>query len=361
MFKIDAIRLIQFRNCHAAHHRFEGKVTAICGRNGVGKTNLLDAVHFLCLTKSYFNQTDAISVAQGHTGFSITGTFCQQDQHPEVSVILRENGKKELWMDKVQVTPFSKHIGKLPLVFVAPDDVVLINGGSEERRKFLDTVLSQSDPEYLNQLIRYNKCLQERNRYLKSLPHPGAYDAFLLDAFDEQLAGLGGTLVDKRATFLDNFLPRADELFAHISLGKERPVLGFEPSLTSDNYLNGLQKSRDKDLVLQRTSVGIHRDDLSIQLQGLPFKQIASQGQKKSLLFALKLAEFDFLKSHFGHEPILMLDDIFEKLDQIRLKKLLEWVCVHNHGQVLLTDTHEERIVAAMRDISVPFQLIKLD
>lgn len=263
-------------------------------------------------------------------------------------------------MNKEQISPFSKHIGKLPVVFIAPDDVVLINGASDERRKLVDTVLSQLDPEYLLQLIRYNKCLQERNKYLKNLSHPASCDNMLLDSFDEQLATLGAALLNKRHAFFAIFIPMVDDLFENISGGMENPELTFVPSVSEGNYLDTLKITRNKDLLLQRTTAGVHRDDLAFALKGNPFKQVASQGQKKSLLFSLKLAEFQMLKTHFGFEPILMLDDIFEKLDQQRLHRLLDWVCVKNKGQVLMTDTHEDRIASAMRDISVSFQMLKM-
>ena len=327
--------------------------------NGTGKTNLLDAIYYLCFTKSYFNKTDAGTVEKGYSGFGLHGSFTTDDDSTAVSLILRENGKKELLVDQEPITPFSSHIGKFPVVFIAPDDVILITGASEERRKFIDTLICQLDQDYLLQLIRYNKFLQDRNRYLKNVAG-SVVDPILLDSFDEQLVQSGIFILNKRMAFLEGFIQSVVESFAFISTDKEKPALIYVPSTSVVEYQSAMQKARQKDIMLQRTSVGIHRDDIDIVMNEMPFKQAASQGQKKSLLFAMKLAAFNALKLHFGFEPILLLDDIFEKLDQERLKRLLDWVCIRNNGQVILTDTHQERVNEALADISLPFQLINL-
>ena len=359
MFKINHINLTQFRNAHSAAFSFENRITAICGLNGTGKTNLLDAIYYLCFTKSYFNKTDAGTVEKGSSGFGLHGSFTHSGGSLAVSLILRENGKKELSVDQEPITPFSSHIGKFPVVFIAPDDVILITGGSEERRKFIDTLLCQLDHDYLLQLIRYNKFLQDRNKYLKNVA--GSFvDPILLDSFDEQLMQSGIFLLKKRIAFLEGFIQSVVDSFAFISTDKEKPGLIYMPSTSVADYHTAMQKARQKDILLQRTSVGVHRDDIDIVMNEMPFKQAASQGQKKSLLFAMKLAAFNALKLHFGFEPILLLDDIFEKLDQERLKRLLDWVCIRNNGQVILTDTHHERVKDALTDISLPFQLINL-
>ena len=359
MFKINHINLTQFRNAHSAAFSFENRITAICGLNGTGKTNLLDAVYYLCFTKSYFNKTDSSAVEKGSNGFGLHGSFSLSSNIIPVSIILRESGKKELLVDQEPITPFSSHIGKFPVVFIAPDDVILITGASEERRKFIDTLLCQLDQDYLLQLIRYNKFLQDRNKYLKNVA--GSFvDTILLDSFDEQLVQSGIFLLKKRTAFLEGFIQSVVDSFAFISTEKENPSLLYMPSTSVAEYQSAMQKARQKDILLQRTSVGVHRDDIDIVMNEMPFKQVASQGQKKSMLFALKLASFNALKLHFGYEPILLLDDIFEKLDQERLSRLLDWVCIQNNGQVILTDTHHERVNDALSDISLPFQLINL-
>lgn len=358
MYQIQHISQIQFRNASSKTTHFEQRVSAVCGQNGAGKTNLLDAIYYLCFTKSYFSKPDYLSVEKGKMGFSLSGVFHRITESSSVSLILRENNKKELWVDGDQVSPFSAHIGKFPTVFIAPDDVELVTGSSEERRKSIDTVLSQLDKAYLTQLIRYTKTLQDRNKYLKNIGSTYQADDILLDSFDEQLVIAGTYIYQKRAAFLTTFIPACLELFAYISDGLEHPSISYTSAVVVADYREMLRAARQKDLFAQRTTMGIHRDDLELTLQDLPFRQIASQGQKKSMLFALKLAEFSMLNHHFGYEPILLLDDIFEKLDQQRLVKLLDWVCVKNKGQVILTDTHPERVQNALNDISVPFQLI---
>lgn len=359
-FSIKHIRLTHFRNYHGSNISFDQRIIAVCGLNGVGKTNLLDAVYFLCFTKSYFGKTDGSSVERGSQGFNVSGEFNRNNNLRSVSVILRENNKKELWCDQEQINPFSKHIGQFPAVFIAPDDVILITGGSEERRKFIDTILSQLDQGYLGQLIRYNKCLQDRNRYLKDASGSGYVDHLLIDSLDNQMIESGKFILLKRIEFLNNFNDNVSELFEYISGGLGIPDILYVPSTSVENFADDLKHSRQKDIMLQRTTVGIHRDDLKFLIHDLPFKESASQGQKKSLLFSLKLAEFQTLKQHFGFEPILLLDDIFEKLDRERLNRLLSWVCQLNNGQVILTDTHYDRVQVALNDISVPFQIIQL-
>ena len=360
MFKINHISLFQYRNYIDTGFDFNERIISFCGSNGIGKTNLLDAIYTLCFSRSYFSKSDTLSVSDGKVGFALKASFEKNNELLPVSLILRENNRKELLVDNSPVSPFSLHIGNFPIVFIAPDDVELITGTSEQRRSFMDALLSQMDPEYLRNLIRYNKTLQERNKYLKQASLQQQVDHTLLDTFDEQLIVFGIQLIEKRVAFFESTIPDIQDLYAFISGDKEKPILIFSPSVLAENYETQMANARQKDLITQRTSVGIHRDELEISLNGLPFKQIASQGQKKSLLFALKLAEFITLKSHFSFEPILLLDDIFEKLDQQRLSKLLEWVCIKNQGQVFLTDTHKDRIEQSLRDISVPFQLIML-
>lgn len=359
MLQINHIKLLQFRNYKAENFSFPERLTAICGANGKGKTNLLDAIYYLSFTKSYFNKPDQQSVEIGNQGFRIDGTFSKRADKLEIALLLRENNKKELKVDGEIISPFSAHIGRIPIVFIAPDDVVLITGGSEERRKLMDTILSQTNPAYLTALIQYGKVLQERNKYLKSQEMDGI-DFTLLDTFDHQLSSLGSQLINWRKVFFQDFIPTVNRLFAFISGGQEWPELVYAPSTSIERYKQDMLLSRQKDLILQRTSIGIHKDDLEVTMKGLPFKQMASQGQRKSMLFALKLAEFEILKSIIGYEPILLLDDVFEKLDQTRFEKLLEWVCKNNKGQVFLTDTHKERIQTALEQFNLTYHLIHL-
>lgn len=359
LFGIHHIDLIQFRNYHSLSLDFKERIIAFCGNNGVGKTNLLDAIYYMGFTKSYFNKPDAVSCEIPTGGFRINGSVGFNEKRLEVSVLLRENGKKELLVDQSPVQKFSEHIGRIPLVFIAPDDTKLITGPSEERRGFIDALIAQYDHDYLIHLIKYNKTLLDRNRFLKQAAFQ-QIDQQLLDAYDELLIQHGMPILQKRLDFCQSFFPKILDIFGFLSDEKESPKVSYQSSTSISTYLIDIKNSLQKDLLLQRTSIGIHKDDIEIEMNGLPFKQTASQGQKKSMLFACKLASFEILHQQKGFEPILLLDDIFEKLDQQRLKKLMEWVCVQHKGQVFMTDTHADRLQQLLDDISLPFQTINL-
>jgi len=358
-FTLDHITLTQFRNYPGSQFAFSQRVVGFCGRNGVGKTNLLDAIHYLCFTRSYFSRTDASSVAFGNQGFRIEGNFHRNGIPMKVACILRETGKKEIWSDEDCYDKFSAHIGRLPVVMVIPDDISLITGSSAERRTFLDTLLSQVSPDYLQQLIRYNKVLQQRNGWLKQAAN-GPADLTVLDILDQQLEVPGLRIFEERRRFMTTFLPRVQDLYRFIAGSAETPGIAYLSQLLEHPFSDLLKSHRQKDLILQRSNVGIHKDDLDLSLDGQPFKTVASQGQRKSLLFALKLAEFEVLKDAKGFPPLLLLDDIFEKLDEDRMRHLLKRVCVENEGQVFITDTHCGRTRDVLERLGCAVQLHEL-
>ena len=357
---IQELRTIQFRNCPISALIFDQPVVAICGPNGRGKTNILDALHYLGFTRSYFSQTDAGSVRFGFQGFRIDGIWQLDNGRMSTSCILRENGKKEFIVDGEQVTRFSSHIGRLPMVFIAPDDIALINEGGEGRRKFMDTLISQLDPSYLDSLIRYNRILQERNGLLKWLSAQPMASMTLLDVLDQQLATEGTFIHQVRKRFMEGFIPSMIQFYDEVSGAAESISSQYVSQLEAEDMKTILLRNRSTDLQLQRTRAGIHRDDLETRMDGFPFRQTASQGQRKSLLFAMKLAAFEVLKQAKGTPPLLLLDDIFEKLDEHRMKNLLHRVCVLNHGQVFLTDTHKDRVASILGGLNVSFQLIEV-
>jgi DNA replication and repair protein RecF len=326
MLQLQDITLVQFRNYIQQTFVFTEKVVGICGLNGSGKTTLLDAIYYLGFTKSY----------------------------------LRENNKKEFSINGDEYKKFSEHIGKLPCVMIAPDDVALVVGGSEERRKFIDTILSQMDRNYLQDLIDYTKLLQQRNSLLKQAADSGTVNEALLDIINEQLAQKGTSIHQQRTAFLVDFLALTLSFYTRIAGSDDGISITYESDLLQGSMMGLLQKSRQKDLLLQRTTVGIHKDDLLIRMGDTAFKNDASQGQRKSLLFALKLAEWQTLKTKKGFAPILLLDDVFEKLDEQRMHNLLQWVCTSDDGQVFITDTHPARLQQQLNAIHVPYQLIAL-
>ena len=359
MLRIKEISLVQFKNYEQASFSFHERIVGICGNNGVGKTNLLDALYYLCFTKSYFSKNDQSNVLRGTAGFRISGVFDNDGQPTPVACILR-NGKKEFLADGVPYEKFSRHIGRFPCVIIAPDDIQIITGASEERRRFLDALLSQLDPSYLQNLIDYNRILQQRNSFLKSLTERRLTDKNLLDVYDEQLIPPGSFLFERRRSFLRELLPLAASFYTRIAGAEEPLTLAYDSSLLHTPFRELLREGLEKDLYLQRTGSGIHRDDIDISFAGSPFKSMASQGQRKSLLFALRLAEYETLKEVKGFPPILLLDDVFEKLDALRMHNLLDKVCLQDNGQVFITDTHPERIRREMDTIGVKFELINL-
>ena len=321
----------------------------------MGKTNLLDAIHYLCFTKSYFTR-DNLNVQNGKSGFRIEGELKDE----KAVCILRETGKKEFLVNEVAYEKFSEHIGRYPCVIIAPDDIQIITGGSEERRRFLDALLSQLDAEYLKQLISYNKILLQRNSLLKSLAESRAKDLSLLDVLDDQLARPGEYIFEKRKAFLLPFLPEVKKQYFEIAKKEEDATLTYQSELLQCSFAALLKLRRQKDMVAQRTTGGIHRDELLFTLDNQPFRMIASQGQRKSLLFALKLAEMYVLKENKGFPPILLLDDVFEKLDEERIVNLLHRVCIQNEGQVFITDTNNDRLTQHLEHLNIQFQTILL-
>lgn len=293
-------------------------------------------------------------------GFRIEGEFLKNEQPFQTVLILRETGKKELKVNDELYARFSDHIGKFPVVVVAPDDVVLITGGSEDRRKMLDTLMAQIDPMYLQWLIRYNKVLQQRNGLLKQINEARRRDDQLLDILDQQLVEAGTPIHTLRKTFLEVFLPEVVEGYQRLAGTSEKVSLQYTSPIDQHNFLSLLSQNRERDIQSMRTSIGIHKDDILFQLHDQPFRQVASQGQRKSILFALKLAEFNALKKQNDFPPLLLLDDVFEKLDEARMHNLLHWACVENQGQVFLTDTHAQRLRSALEALEISFQIEEL-
>ncbi len=360
MLFFQNISLTQFRNYAFKQFAFTGRIVGICGANGSGKTNLLDAVYYASFTRSYFTRPDAQNATHGTQGLRIEANLQNHGEKHNIIGILRENNRKEFLLDGAPYARFSEHIGKFPCVMVAPDDVALITEGSAERRKFIDTLLSQLNPEYLKQLIDYSKILQQRNSLLKAAAERNYTDETLLDTLDEQLAERGQYIHHQRQRFLAEFIPVVLQQYYTIAGKDDEITMQYESQLQQATMQALLAQNRQRDAYLQRTGVGTHKDDLAITMQGDAFKVLASQGQRKSLLFALKLAEFITLKQQKGFAPVLLLDDVFEKLDAQRMHNLLQRVCVEEQGQVFITDTHKERLQSALEALGQQYEMIEL-
>lgn len=360
--QFSKITLTGYKNYQNETFDFSKRIIGVCGLNGKGKTNLLDAINYLCFTKSYFSKSDLLNVNFGQPGFRLEGQLSIGDDkdHKKILCIYRTSAKKEVFLDEVAYERFSHHIGKFPCVVIAPDDVEMITGASELRRRFLDTLISQLDAEYLQQLITYNKVLAQRNSFLKNVPPSGYYDKSLLQILDLQLAKPADYLFTRRQNFMKTLFGSIISFYRKIARNNEEISVEYKSSLHNNSLQDILEQNHKKDLALQRTSEGIHRDDLAFSLKGHPFKAIASQGQRKSLLFACKLAEYEILSNEKGFYPVLLLDDIFEKLDEERMNNLLEFVCNHGDGQVFITDTNPDRLRENLQRYTNEMQIIEL-
>ena len=357
------VTLTGYKNYGSRNFRFTGRIIGIHGLNGRGKTNLLDAIHYLCFTKSYFPGTDILNVLFGKEGFRLEGELKENSGEKtgqKIVSIYRTGGKKEFLLDDIPYEKFSKHIGKFPCVLIAPDDIQMIIGGSEERRKYMDTLISQIDPEYLQQLIIYNKILAQRNSFLKGEATKTTFDKALLEVLNAQLTPPAEYIFKTRKRFSEELFPLIKDFYHSIADNEESISLQYQSQLEEGAFAKILNQSLAKDRLLLRTNVGIHKDDLLFFLEDNIFKSIASQGQRKSLLFSCKLAQFEIIKRLKGFSPILLLDDVFEKLDEKRMHNLLEYVCGKNNGQIFITDTHKERLRNALTSFKEEVQLIEL-
>lgn len=348
---LSKLSILNFKNSSSVDLELSAGVNAFTGDNGEGKTNLLDAIHYLSLCKSYFNSTDAQNVKRGEDIFFLQGVFQINEIAETISCGFKRNQKKVLKRNQKEYERLSEHIGLIPVVMISPTDVSLITDGSEERRRFLDSIISQFNRPYLDDLINYGKVIMQRNAYLKQAYQSRRFDLDSLSIWDEQLVPLGNRIHQVRKEFIDELIPIFRKFYDFISGGKESIHIDYESALNEKSLEELLKVNLEKDKVLQYTSAGIHRDDLLFVINEFPVKKFASQGQQKSFLIALKLAQFEFMARQKNMKPILLLDDIYEKLDEQRISRLMELVSKHNFGQIFITDTHIERVRAIFEKI----------
>ncbi|CAM4290560.1 DNA replication/repair protein RecF [Zobellia nedashkovskayae] len=330
------------------------------GPNGVGKTNILDAVYHLSFGKSYFNPVSTQNIRHDEEFFVIDGEFQKDDREERIVCSLKRGAKKIIKRNGKAYDRLSDHIGLLPLVIISPADRDLIIEGSDTRRKFIDGVISQSDKSYLQDLIKYNKVLAQRNSLLKYFAINHTFNKDTLAVYNEQLNDYGTKIFDKRLAFLETFIPIFKEQYIAISGGREEVSLSYDSKLLNDDLLTLLERSIEKDRALQYTSVGVHKDDLGFEISGHPIKKFGSQGQQKSFLIALKFAQFQFIKARSKTTPILLLDDIFDKLDEHRVAHIVALVNNENFGQIFISDTHAERTEEVVKQIHQTYKLFKL-
>lgn len=352
------LSVLNFKNYTESTLDFLPEINAFTGENGSGKTNLLDAIHYLSLCKSYFNPIDSQHIKQGEEWFMVQGEFDKDDRLDTVSCSLKRNQKKQFKRNKKDYPRLADHIGQFPLVMISPNDSVIITEGSEERRKFVDNVISQTDNQYLDKLISYNKILLQRNFMLKTAKERGFLDMGLLEVINFQLVEVGSVLFQKRKEFMAIFLPEFKRHYDFLSNGAETVELVYESQLHSTDFLVLLNQNLERDRILERTTYGIHKDDLLFMIhEGMPLKKFGSQGQQKSFLIALKLAQYSYFQNQKSYKPLLLLDDIFDKLDDRRIRKLMQMVSEDDFGQIFITDTDATRIQKIFEDIAQPIRI----
>ena len=357
---LNTLSLVNYKNFESQVFDFDSKINCFVGANGIGKTNALDAIYHLAFGKSYFNPVALQNIKHGEEFFVIDGSFTKNERKEKIVVSLKRGQKKVIKRNGKAYEKFSEHIGFIPLVIISPADRNLIIEGSDTRRKFIDSVISQSDKSYLSTLISYNKVLSQRNALLKYFALNSTFNADTLAVYNEQMTGYGNEIFKKRDEFLKIFIPIFLQRYNAISLSKETINLKYKSDLFQNDLNELLDQNLNKDKALQYTSVGIHKDDLIFLIDGFPVKKFGSQGQQKSFLIALKLAQFDFIKQQSGVSPILLLDDIFDKLDENRVSQIISLVDDDHFGQIFISDTHADRTENIVKQIHQSYKLFKL-
>jgi len=339
---LQKINLLNFKNYEELSLGFSKEVNFITGLNGSGKTNLLDAIYYLCISKSAFNSADSQNILQGTDFFIMGGDFVKNGHMHNVQCSFKQGGKKALKVDKNPYDKISDHVGQFPVALITPYDNDLIREGSEERRKFFDSCLSQINSLYLTDLMHYNKVLKQRNSLLKQFHEQGKIDRDILDAYDTELLSTGKQIHAARRDFMKEFTPLFLNHYKELTEGGEEVSLEYASHLNNESFETDFKKALERDIILERTTRGIHRDDFVFKIGEFPVKSYGSQGQQKSFVISLKLAEFDIIKQKKGFKPLLLLDDIFDKLDEKRIKKLLTMIAANNFGQIFITDARVE-------------------
>ncbi len=338
---LQHISIINYKNLSQVELDLSPKINCFVGNNGMGKTNLLDAVYYLSFCKSYTNPIDSQIINHDSDVCMIQGKYLlPSNKTTEIYCGLKRRQKKQFKRDKKEYEKLSEHIGQIPLVMISPADIEIIQGGSEERRKFMDIAISQFDKEYMQALIRYNKALQQRNALLKLDNHQ--IDTSLLQIWEEQMVESGKFIFNKRKEFIDHFTPIFNTFYKQLSSSNENVSFEYVSQLHEDNFASKLVENRRREIMLGHTTVGVHRDDLEMMLDNYPIKKVGSQGQNKTYFVALKLAQFDYLRTTGNKTPILLLDDIFDRLDANRVEEIVKLVSSDKFGQIFISDTNRE-------------------
>ena len=357
---LKKISIINYKNILDKEYELDPKINCFVGDNGVGKTNILDAVYHLSMGKSYFNVKNDQLINRGKDYMLVDGVFELNNKNESIVFSLKIGEKKVLKRNGKPYKKFSNHIGLIPVVLISPYDNDLINEGSSERRKFIDSIISQNDKEYLINLIAYTRVIQNRNKLLKQYNRSVDFDLDTIKVYDDQIYKLSEPIFKARDKFIKEFTPLVLEKYKHISDDKEKISIEYKSDLINNNIENLIKDSFQKDVILQYTSVGLHKDDFVFNIDENRIKRFGSKGQQKSFLIALKLAQFDYLKNETGNSPILLMDDIFDKLDLMRVKRIVEIVNSTNFGQLFLSDTDKERIEKVLSSLNLSSKIFEV-
>ncbi len=356
---LSTLSVINFKNYEQADLELSPKINCFVGENGVGKTNLLDAIHYLALCKSNLNPVDTQNIRHDQEFSVIQGVFFRKEKEEAIYCALRREKKKQFSRNRKDYRRLAEHIGLIPLVMISPADSILIQGGSEERRRLMNGVIGQYDRLYLENVISYNRILVQRNKLLKeNYFNSNARD--VLDVLNSQLVQYGQPVFTARKDFTDKLNPIFQKFYQHVSGNKEKVSLNYTSQLMEQDFEDALNASMQKDRMVQYTTVGIHKDDINMELGGYTLKKTGSQGQQKTYLVALKLAEFEFMKETMDNTPLLLLDDVFDKFDAFRVRQIIQLVAENHFGQIFITDTNEERMSSILREIPADHRVFQI-
>ncbi len=357
---LKTLALVNFKNYTDASIELSADINVFIGENGAGKTNILDAVHFLSFCRSFLNPVDRQCIRLNEKFFLLQGTYFKDDKDIGITCSIKEGQKKTVKRNKKEYEKLADHIGRFPAVVISPYDTNLIIEGSETRRKFIDSIISQFDRNYLETLIRYNKVLKQRNALLKQFQELRIFDAESIEVWNIQLISLGEVIHKKRKDFLVDFIPIFQKFFNVIANHKEEIDISYKSQLEEESFAQALEKSTRKDNAVGYTTVGVHKDDLVFLIHDQPIKKFGSQGQQKSFLIALKLAQFEIVSNLLNTKPILLLDDVFDKLDHDRVSHLMQLISQHIFGQVFISDTDRDRIEKVFKNIDIDRKLFNV-
>ena len=338
---LEKIVISDFRNIQLQELVFSPNVNCISGNNGEGKTNLLDAIYYLSMTKSAFATSDRFNFRHGTDEFSVSGTYRMENGlSSRFSLKMSAKGEKKVRRDDKPYSKVSEHVGILPIVMISPADISMVSESGEERRRFVNAVLSQMDREYMSAMQQYNRLLLQRNRMLKEMDP----DRSLLEVIDMRMTALAEPIYEKRKRFVDDLHPIVAQYYRMVSGDSEQVDIEYESELSKASLDQLLEASYEKDRILKHTTSGIHRDDFIFRMNGHPIRRYGSQGQQKSFLVSLKFAQYEIMKRNYGFAPILLLDDVFDKLDMGRISNLLQMVASNDFGQIFITDSNKVRM-----------------